>query len=78
MNFGAGISFQNNHTQFYMVTDNLSALKPLDSRNINIIFGFNLFFGCSENSDKRSNARTPSSPGCFWIKRPLENEKIMP
>ena len=77
-NFGAGIALQNNRMQFYMVTDNLSAVRPLDAKNINILFGFNLFFGCSDNADERYDARTPSSPGCFWIERRLENEKILP
>ena len=74
-NFGVGFSLQSRRVQFYMVTDNLRAINPLDVRNVNLRFGLNLFFGCG---DQRRGDTGISFPGCFWIRQQLDNEKILP
>ena len=77
-NFGAGLTLGSNNVQFYMATDNLAAIKPTSVRNVNLKFGFNLFFGCGDESENRGISPPSSGEGCFWIKRRQENERILP
>ncbi|MGM0496563.1 MAG: DUF5723 family protein [Bacteroidota bacterium] len=77
-NFGAGISVQNKSAQFYIVSDNLLAIKPLDVQNLNFRFGINLFFNCGKSkvSDRTDIPSTRSNQGCFWIERELKQKRI--
>ena len=62
-NIGFGFSLQSRNLQFYMISDNaLGFFKPVQTRNINLRFGINLFFGCKkrEKTDKED---------CYWIKK---------
>ena len=77
-NFGAGFSIQNNNVQFYMVTDNLRAINPLAVRNVNLRFGFNVFFGCGGQAGRAPAGTGISGAGCYWIRKQQENEKILP
>lgn len=77
-NFGAGFSLQSDKVQFYMVTDNLMAIKPTATRNLNLRFGLNFFFGCGDKSFDTRGAQGTGTPNCFWIKRQQENESILP
>ncbi len=76
-NLGAGFSLQSKSVQFYMVTDNLLALKPLNTRNLNMRFGFNIFINCREG-EKAGADRRPKGGGanCFWIERRLSKDII--
>jgi hypothetical protein len=50
-NLGGGLIFQFLNMQWYFVTDNWwAAVKPLDSKNVNLRFGMNIVWG---NSDKK-------------------------
>jgi len=77
-NIGAGISVQNKTAQFYVVSDNLLAIKPLDVQNLNFRFGINLFFNCgkSKSEDKSDIPGIKSNKGCFWIERELQQQRI--
>jgi len=77
-NIGAGISVQNKTAQFYIVSDNLLAIQPLEVQNLNFRFGINLFFNCgkSKSSDRADIPGTRSNKGCFWIEQELQQERI--
>lgn len=77
-NFGAGFVLGRKNLQFYMVSDNLGAITPLKTRNINLRFGLNLLFGCGSSPEKKYTTPPASGTGCFWIRQRLENEKILP
>ncbi len=77
-NLGLGFSIQTDHWQFYAAADNLLGMRPLNVRNVNLRWGFNLFFGCGQNTGS-SKLETPSSGnGCHWIRRRRANEKRLP
>jgi len=78
-NLGAGLSLQSKRLQFYMVSDNLLAIKPLNTKNINLRFGLNIFFNCRERM-RKDDGRKPGGGGanCYWIKRRLARNRIMP
>jgi hypothetical protein len=60
-NVGAGIKLGTSPLQFYAVSDNIFGLiKPLDTNNINLRFGLQFSFGCSE--EKLSKVC-----GCGWV-----------
>ena len=60
-NVGMGLSLRGKHSQFYLVTDNLSSgIWPLAARGFNLRFGYNLFFGCGR-------AECPKNIGCGWM-----------
>ena len=77
-NIGAGISLQNKTAQFYIVSDNLLAIRPLKVQNLNFRFGINLFFNCgkSKSSDSPDIPSIKSNQGCFWIERELQQQRI--
>jgi len=56
-NVGFGLSLQSRKCQFYLITDNALIVRPLSAKNLNLRFGFNLFFGCSKKSVKSD---------CYW------------
>jgi len=45
-NVGLGFAAKYGPVQFYMLTDNIWAIWPQSTRNVNLRFGFNLLFGC--------------------------------
>lgn len=47
-NIGLGFAAKYGPVQFYMVTDNIWAIWPQSTRNVNLRFGFNLLFGCGQ------------------------------
>jgi hypothetical protein len=52
-NLGGAIILQFLHMQWYFVTDNwYAAIKPLDSKNMNLHMGMNLVFGAKKAKDK--------------------------
>ncbi len=74
-NFGVGFSLQSEKIQFYMATDNLRAVTPLDVRNVNVRFGLNVFFGCGDQPPAGTDV---SGAGCSWIRQQEQNKKILP
>jgi hypothetical protein len=77
-NVGAGLSLQTNRWQLYAAADNLLAVRPLNTRSVNLRVGINLFFGCATPAEERSYQRPAQGAGCFWIKRRRANEKLLP
>lgn len=63
-NIGAGVKLGKSPLQFYAVTDNvLGLIKPLDTKNINLRFGMQLNFGCSEQKKYKNTC------GCAWLEK---------
>lgn len=75
-NIGAGISLQNKSVQFYLITDNILAISPLNVRNINFRFGINLFFNCGTSSSTNHRPAVDSHKGCFWIRKEQKQKEI--
>ena len=75
-NIGAAIALQSKTMQFYMATDNLLAIKPLNTRNINVRFGINFFFNCRERSTDKDQPAVQGRADCFWIERERQQERI--
>lgn len=66
MNIGLGFGWGGEKFQYYMMSDNLmAAFYPEKTRNVNLRFGFNLFFGCT---DKKKEVKVPRTDGCgcYW------------
>lgn len=66
MNLGLGFGWGTEKFQFYMMSDNLMvAFYPEKARNVNLRFGFNMFFGCT---DKKKEVKVPRTDGCgcYW------------
>ena len=73
-NVGLGLAWHSRGLQFHMVSDNvLGIIKPLDTRNLNLRFGFGVLFGCPKNKEeelKMSNPYDSMNKGnCYWAKR---------
>lgn len=49
-NIGAGVVFKIPWFQFYIVTDNISAIWPQSVRNVNFRMGINLLLGCDKKT----------------------------
>ncbi|MGE0076686.1 MAG: DUF5723 family protein [Bacteroidales bacterium] len=65
MNVGLGFGWGGESFQFYMMSDNVMvAFYPEKARNVNLRFGFNMFFGCKEKKKEKS-FRTRGY-GCYW------------
>lgn len=65
-NLGLGLGWGGDFFQFYMLSDNvLAAFYPENARNVNLRFGFNIFFGCVE---KKKKVKVPRDAGCgcYW------------
>jgi len=75
-NIGAAIALQSKTMQFYIVTDNLMATKPLDTRNINVRFGINFFLNCREGATVTDQPSVQGKADCRWIKRERQQERI--
>ncbi len=68
-NIGAGIKLGRSPIQFYAVSDNIPGLiRPLETKNINLRFGLQFNFGCSQN-EKIKNC------GCEWLEKDHEDEQ---
>ncbi|MCD4832429.1 MAG: DUF5723 family protein [Bacteroidales bacterium] len=73
-NVGLGLAWHSRGLQFHMVSDNvLGIIKPLDTRTLNLRFGFGLLLGCPKNKEeelKMSNPYDSMNKGnCYWVKR---------
>lgn len=72
-NVGLAFAWHGRGLQFHAVSDNvLGFFKPMDTRNLNLRFGFGVMLGCPKNKKeelKMSNDFSPFSNGnCFWVK----------
>jgi hypothetical protein len=79
-NVGLGIAWHSRGLQFHMVSDNvLGIIKPLDTRNLNLRFGFGVLFGCPKNKKEEremSNEYNSTLKGnCYWAKSMDKNYK---
>ena len=77
-NLGAGLSLQSNRFQFYLAADNLLAIDLLDTRNVNVRFGLNIFLGCGDKKAGSYQGTGATGSGCLWLRRARENQKILP
>jgi hypothetical protein len=79
-NVGLGLAWHSRGLQFHMVSDNvLGIIKPLDTRSLNLRFGFGVLFGCPKNKEEElemSNDFNPMLEGnCYWTKKLDKNYK---
>lgn len=79
-NVGLGLAWHSRGLQFHMVSDNLlGIIKPLDTRNLNLRFGFGVLFGCPKNKEeelKMGNEYNSMLDGnCYWTKKMDKNYK---
>jgi hypothetical protein len=79
-NVGLGLAWHSRGLQFHMVSDNLlGIIKPLDTRNLNLRFGFGVLFGCPKNKEeelKMGNDYNSMLDGnCYWTKKTDKNYK---
>ena len=79
-NVGLGLAWHSRGLQFHMVSDNLlGIIKPLDTRNLNLRFGFGVLFGCPKNKKeelKMSNDFNSMLDGnCYWANNADKNYK---
>lgn len=79
-NVGLGLAWHSRGLQFHMVSDNLlGIIKPLDTRNLNLRFGFGVLFGCPKNKEeelKMSNDFNSMLDGdCYWADKMDKNYK---
>ena len=73
-NIGLGLAWHSRGLQFHMVSDNvLGIIKPLDTRNLNLRFGFSFLFGCPKNKKEEEQLSNPynsmNNGNCYWAKR---------
>jgi hypothetical protein len=77
LNFGAGVSVRTPTFGFYAISDNVyGAFKYKSARLINLRFGFNFLFGCSEcGKDARKSI---AAPGCaVYQEESAHNERLL-
>ena len=79
-NVGLGLAWHSRGLQFHIVSDNLlGIIKPLDTRTLNLRFGFSFLFGCPKNKKEEESVSNPYSPigegNCFWAKQMDKNYK---
>lgn len=79
-NVGLALAWHSRGLQFHMVSDNLlGIIKPLDTRNLNLRFGFGIMFGCPKNKEeqlKMNNDYDSMNTGnCYWTKQLDKNYK---
>jgi len=73
-NVGLGLAWHGRGFQLHMVSDNvLGIFKPLDARNLNIRFGFNLMLGCPRNKKEAAELNKYSgsteNANCSWSEK---------
>ncbi|HAN18289.1 MAG: hypothetical protein A2X13_04700 [Bacteroidetes bacterium GWC2_33_15] len=73
-NIGLGLAWHGRGIQLHMVSDNvLGIFNPLDARNLNIRFGFNLMLGCPRNSQEAAKLNKYSggseNANCSWVEK---------
>jgi hypothetical protein len=74
-NVGLGFSIGRGPLQFYAVSDNVAGLIwPLSARNLNLLFGLNLNFGCSDN-DKGSGKSYTQTGNCAVYEKAEQRQK---
>jgi hypothetical protein len=72
-NLGVGIGAGGDHSQFFILSDNVLAFfLPQSARNVNIRFGFNFFMGCTEKKKKYEFPKG-SDCGCNWAPETPKN-----
>ena len=79
-NVGLGLAWHSRGLQFHMVSDNvLGIIKPLDTRILNLRFGFSFLFGCPKNKKEEADLSNPYNPmdkgNCYWAKKMDKNYK---
>ncbi|MEE4197815.1 MAG: DUF5723 family protein [Bacteroidales bacterium] len=78
-NVGAGLAWHSRGLQFHLVSDNLlGIINPMDSRTLNLRFGFSILWGCPKNKKEKmqmSNKYDSMTSGnCYWTKRLLQKK----
>ncbi|MFC2105007.1 DUF5723 family protein, partial [Bacteroidota bacterium] len=59
-NVGLGLAWHSRGLQFHMISDNLlGIIKPLDTRILNLRFGFSFLFGCPKNKEEEEKLSNP-------------------
>ncbi len=72
---GAGLVLGRDPVQFYVITTNIPGLiKPLDTRSVNIRFGFNILLGCREKGDESGS----KGVGSAVVKARAESNGVTP
>lgn len=79
-NIGLGLAWHSRGLQFHMVSDNvLGIIKPLDTRTLNLRFGFSFLFGCPKNKKEEQKMSNPydsqNNGNCYWVKKMDKNYK---
>ncbi|HAF30545.1 MAG TPA: hypothetical protein DCG75_15995 [Bacteroidales bacterium] len=79
-NIGLGLAWHSRGLQFHMISDNvLGIIKPLDTRTLNLRFGFSFLFGCPKNKEEEQKMSNPynsqNNGNCFWAKKMDKNYK---
>lgn len=72
-NIGLGLAWHSRGLQFHMISDNvLGIIKPLDTRILNLRFGFSFLFGCPKNKKEEQKMSNPynsqNNGNCYWVK----------
>jgi hypothetical protein len=61
-NLGAGLVFGRDPVQFYILSTNIPGMvKPLDTRSVNLRFGFNILLGCRQKQDESGSKGSGST-----------------
>ncbi len=79
-NIGLGLAWHSRGLQFHMISDNvLGIIKPLDTRTLNLRFGFSFLFGCPKNKEEEQKMSNPynsqNNGNCYWAKKMDKNYK---
>lgn len=79
-NIGLGLAWHSRGIQFHMISDNvLGIIKPLDTRTLNLRFGFSFLFGCPKNKEEEQKMSNPynsqNNGNCYWAKKMDKNHK---
>lgn len=79
-NVGLGLAWHGRGLQFHLVSDNiLGMIKPMDTRNLNLRFGFGILFGCPRNKKEEREMKSSFNPAlegnCYWAKKMDKNYK---
>jgi len=72
---GAGVVVGRDPVQFYIVTTNIPGMiKPLDTRAVDVRFGFNILLGCREKGDESGS----KGVGSAVVKARAESSTVAP
>lgn len=77
-NVGGGLSIRTPHFGLYAVSDNVyGAFKYKSARTLNVMFGFNMLFGCENcgEEEDRSSYSSPSKSSCKIYRDSEEKKK---